>query len=210
MKSLKVVLGTMTWGRNAQTSKDDALKQIRILTKFGHSIALDTARMYQAGQTEQLIGEILSENPDLDVEIHTKATPDFGGLGANSIKAQMEGSLHDLKQSYINLYYLHLPDLSTALEESLEAISELHQQQKFKRFGICNYPSWEVVRINWLCEKYGFIRPTVYQGPYNMIARAIEPELLPAVRSMEMSFYAYNPLAGGLLSGKYASAKDVD
>ena len=75
--------------------------------------------------------------------------------------------------------------------------------KKFKYFGLSNYPAWEVVYIWSYCKSRGWVLPSVYQGMYNPITREVERELIPALRKLGMSFYAYNPLCGGLLTGKH-------
>ena len=78
-----------------------------------------------------------------------------------------------------------------------------------KELGLSNYPAWQVVDIWNKCEHYGCPRPTVYQGMYNALCRNVEPELFPAIRSLGMRFYAFNPLAGGMLTGKHHKFEDT-
>lgn len=77
---------------------------------------------------------------------------------------------------------------------------------KFARFGLSNYPAWRVAEIHSLCKHRGWVLPTVYQGMYNPVTRAVEAELFPCLRALGIAFYAYNPLAGGLLTGRYQYA----
>lgn len=83
----------------------------------------------------------------------------------------------------------------------------MHQAGIFRRFGLSNYPAWQVVQIHSLCQQLGFITPSVYQGLYNAFSRTVEYELLPALRSLGMAFYVYSPLAGGLLAGSTSVAR---
>ena len=103
------------------------------------------------------------------------------------------------------MLYLHAPDLDTPVVDTLRACNELHEQGKIKTFGLSNYAAWQVAEIAELCRKHGWLPPTVYQGLYNALTRGVEPELFPCLRNYGIRFYAYNPLAAGLLSGKYQS-----
>jgi aflatoxin B1 aldehyde reductase len=83
--------------------------------------------------------------------------------------------------------------------------ADLHAEGKFKQLGLSNYPAWQVVEIWHLCEKRGWPTPTVYQGMYNGLTRSVESELFPALRELKMRFYVFNPLAGGMLTGKHTN-----
>jgi len=95
------------------------------------------------------------------------------------------------------------------IDDTLSAIAELHRAGKFKEFALSNFPAWKVVDIYHRCRARGMVVPTVYQGMYNIITRDMERELLPAVRELGMRLYMYNPLAGGLLSGRYTKVEDL-
>jgi len=90
----------------------------------------------------------------------------------------------------------------------LKTINELHKEGKVKELGLSNYSSWQVVDIVRICQQNNYILPTVYQGMYNAITRDVERELFPALRKFKIRFYAFNPLAGGLLSGKYHNMEE--
>ena len=93
-------------------------------------------------------------------------------------------------------------DRGTPFVETLRAISELHKAGKFVRFGISNFTAYEVAEIVLTCRQHGWVRPTVFQAMYNAITRSIEAELIPACRRYGLDIVVYNPLAGGLFSGK--------
>ncbi|XP_072465206.1 aflatoxin B1 aldehyde reductase member 3-like isoform X1 [Notamacropus eugenii] len=138
------------------------------------------------------------------MKIATKANPLEGKtLKASSVRSQLEESLKRLQCPRVDLFYLHLPDRDTPLEETLQACNELHKEGKFVELGLSNYTCWEVAEICTLCKKNGWVVPTVYQGMYNAITRQVEKELLPCLRHFGMRFYVFNALAGGLLTGKY-------
>uniref|UniRef100_A0A8C8TJ92 Aldo-keto reductase family 7, member A5 (aflatoxin aldehyde reductase) n=1 Tax=Peromyscus maniculatus bairdii TaxID=230844 RepID=A0A8C8TJ92_PERMB len=121
----------------------------------------------------------------------------------DNIRFQLETSLKRLQCPRVDLFYLHMPDHNTPIEETLQTCHQLHQEGKFVELGLSNYASWEVAEICTLCKKNGWIMPTVYQGMYNATTRQVEKELLPCLRHFGLRFYAYNPLAGGLLTAKY-------
>lgn len=100
------------------------------------------------------------------------------------------------------ILYLHRPDRGTPFQETLEAMDKLHKAGKFRRLGISNFAAFEVAEVVLTCEHMGWVRPTVYQGMYNIITRHLEPELLVACRRYGLEVVVYNPIAGGLFSGK--------
>ena len=160
---------------------------------------LDTARVYNSGKSEEDLGSV--PEAQRDFAIATKA-PGFspGSLAFQKIIDNCNASLTALKQQKLDLYYFHGPDRKTPLEESLRAIDQLYREGKFARFGVSNYHVTEVEEMLSLCSKHGFVRPSVYQGGYNAIARAGEKELFPLLRQHNIAFYAYSPLAGGYFS----------
>ncbi|KAK1340426.1 hypothetical protein QTO34_018996 [Cnephaeus nilssonii] len=148
------------------------------------------------------------------VKIATKANPwDGKSLKPDSLRSQLETSLKRLQCSQVDLFYLHAPDHGTPVEETLRACHQLHQEVRVAPRApgggqVCGaWPlqlaAWEVAEICTLCKSNGWILPTVYQGMYNATTRQVETELFPCLRHFGLRFYAYNPLAGGLLTGKY-------
>lgn len=100
----------------------------------------------------------------------------------------------------IETFFLHSPDPATPLEETLEAVQELYQEGKFRRFGLSNFNVEELRRVHEICAARQYVLPTVFQGNYSAVARHVEEELFPVVRELNMSFWAYSPLAGGFLA----------
>jgi aflatoxin B1 aldehyde reductase len=107
------------------------------------------------------------------------------------------------------MWYLHAPDRSVPYEVTFKAVNDLYKEGYFKRLGISNYAAWEVAEIVGICKANGYIQPTAYQGIYNAIHRSVEPELLPCLRKFGISFYEFNPLAGGFFTGRYNSIDDI-
>ncbi|KAK2549744.1 Aflatoxin B1 aldehyde reductase member 4 [Acropora cervicornis] len=168
----------------------------------------DTASMYASGKSEEIMGnnELLNIEPKVQpkVEIATKSFP-FAerGFKDHAVLDQMNGSLKRLKKDCVDLFYLHSPDRSVPIEETLDDVNLLYKEGKFKQFGLSNYSAWEVAEIYYLCKMNGYPLPTVYQGKYNAVTRSAEGELFPCLRRLGISFYAYSPLAGGVLTGKH-------
>ncbi|XP_015268082.1 PREDICTED: aflatoxin B1 aldehyde reductase member 2 isoform X2 [Gekko japonicus] len=207
-RAVRSVLGTMEFGRRAGAEASGAM--LKAFLGRGHR-ELDTAHMYAGGESERILGALLAAEPPGAVKVATKANPwDGKTLKADSIHSQLETSLQRLQMKSVDLFYLHAPDHETPLEETLQACDKLHKEGKFKELGLSNYAAWEVAEICTLCKAHNWILPTVYQGMYNATTRQVELELLPCLRHFGIRFYAYNPLAGGLLTGKYKYAdKDL-
>ncbi|TFY52778.1 hypothetical protein EVG20_g10406 [Dentipellis fragilis] len=124
------------------------------------------------------------------------------------MRRHLDDSLKALNTDTLEMWYLHGPDRSTPYEVTLKAVNEFYEEGKFKRFGISNYMSWEVAEMVQICRANGYIQPTVHQGIYNAIHRAVEPELFPCLRKYGISFYEFNPLGGGFFTGRYHSLND--
>lgn len=168
---------------------------------------IDTARVYAQGSSEEYLGELDWQGRGLAVD--TKLYPNIAdGTGkmthsAKDLRTYLEESLKALKTDNIDLWYLHGPDRNTPYEETFRTCNELHKEGKFNRLGLSNYMAWEVAYISDMCISNGWIRPTVYQGVYNAIHRTVEMELFPCLRHYGIIFYAFSPLAGSQLTGRY-------
>jgi len=206
MAKIKLILGTMTFGPQVDTEGSRAMVQ-RFLEAGHHEV--DTAHVYNEGKTETIIGSILTESAGDSLYLATKAHPRITGrLDGAAVAMQLDESLRRLGRDSVDLLYFHMPDPHTPIEEALEECANLHEQGKFTELGLSNFPAWMVVDIWHLCKERGWPRPSVYQGLYNGLSRKVESELFPALRKLGMRFYAFNPLAGGMLSGKHTSYKD--
>ena len=113
-----------------------------------------------------------------------------------------------MKLERVDTVYLHFPDPATPVTEVLSAMNDLFQEGKYRELGLSNYPAWMVADICHICEKMGWIRPSVYEGIYNPLTRKAEIELNDCLNYYNMRFYAYTPLCGGLLTGKYERYED--
>ena len=198
----KIILGALEMGR--RLNKEESMEITKSFLKRHKEI--DVAFMYQGGTSETWLGDMVKSGiiTIYNSSISSKAYPKHEfGLSAKGIRAQLTTSLKRLNLSSIDILYLHWPDYNTDIKETLQEINTLYTEGKFKRFGLSNYSSWEVADIVHICKQNGWILPTAYQGMYNAVTRMVEDELFPCLRKFGISFYAYNPLAGGLLSGKH-------
>lgn len=158
---------------------------------------LDTARIYGKGTSESFLGEVDASSKFV---ISTKApghTP--GSLEYEKVIANCNASLAALKVDKVDIFYIHGPDRQTPLEEQCRAFNDLYKQGKFKRFGVSSLSDAEVQQAYDICEKNGWVKPTVYQGGYNIFGRGGEKTLFPLLRKLGMAFYAFGPQASGLL-----------
>ena len=200
MNKINLILGTMQFGE--RLFGKDAQDMIETFGGYGFS-ELDTAYVYNDGESERLIGSAL-ENLKGPFSIATKVNPRITGkLDTDAVLSQFSESLRRMKLHHVDILYLHFPDPSTPVESALEACAMLHEEGKFRELGLSNFPAWLVSEVYNTCKHRGWMLPTVYQGLYNPLSRHAERELDKALDYYGIRFYAYNPLAGGLLTNKY-------
>ena len=201
----KIVLGAMEHGR--RLSETDAKKVTLDFLQNG-SDEIDTAYVYVGGQSEKILGRmqkdiLIPNNALIATKIFPTPKGSVHGFSAKGILHQFNESLRRLQTECVDILYLHFPDPQNSLLETLKVINDLYLDKKFKRFGLSNFSSWQVTEIVYLCQKYNYIKPTIYQGMYNAITRDIERELIHCLKRFNIKFYAYNIIAGGILSGKH-------
>lgn len=205
-KPVNLILGTMTFGESVFSP--DVGEFVNSFLDAGYD-ELDTAYVYNEGNCERLLGEVL---PGLDrpFKIATKVNPRISGkLDADAAYKQVEESLVRLKLKSVDTVYLHFPDPATPVESVLGAMADLHDQGKYKELGLSNFPAWMVADVWHICDKHGWIKPTVFEGVYNPLTRRAETELNACLDAFGMRFYAYNPMCGGLLTGRYGAFTDA-
>lgn len=201
----RLCLGTMTFGQ--KISEEEACRAVSYAWEQGINF-FDTADIYppgSGGTSEEILGKAIRPFRNRAV-IATKAGGPMGkdandsGLGRKHLIQAVEDSLRRLNREYIDLYYLHFPDESVQTEEIMDTMEIMIRQGKILHYGVSNFPAWKVCEMKCRAERYA---PTVYEGVYNLINRGVEDELLPFLKKYKMSMTVYNPLAGGLLTGKY-------
>lgn len=191
-----------------QVSEEDSLKMVKQFLTSGNN-ELDAAYVYNNGDTEVILGSVISNLNTKDFSIATKIHPRITGkLDGEAVNFQFSESLKRLGTDKVDILYFHFPDAVTPVEDALKSMNTLYEEGKFKEFGLSNFPAWMVVDIWHKCKNNGWLCPSVYQGRYNALSRNVEPELIPALRQLNMRFYAYNPLAGGMLTGKHMNLEE--
>lgn len=206
MKKVNLILGTMTFGESVFSP--DVKEFINTYLDAGYN-ELDTAYVYNEGNCERLLGEALNEI-DRPYTIATKVNPRISGkLDGEAAYKQVNESLARLGRDCVDIVYLHFPDPATPVISVLEACADLHEQGKFKELGLSNFPAWMVADVWHICDKHGWVKPTIYQGIYNPLTRKAETELNACLDHYGMRFYAFNPMAGGLLTGRYGKFEDA-
>ena len=203
---MKLILGTMTLGESVFRPDVDAF--INAFLDAGYD-EIDTAYVYNEGNCEKLLGEVL---PELNrpFKVCTKVNPRITGkLDAEAAYKQLSESLERMKLSSVDTVFLHFPDPVTPVESVLSAMADLHERGKFKELGLSNYPAWMVADVWHVCKKHGWVLPTVYEGVYNPLTRGAEVELNDCLNAYGLRFYAYNPTMGGMLTGKYKSVDEA-
>jgi aryl-alcohol dehydrogenase-like predicted oxidoreductase len=199
----RACLGTMTFG--AQTDATAAARMVHMCLDRNITF-FDTANVYNAGESERLLAQALGNSRKeiiLASKVGLKAGEHPAGLTKELILTAVEATLRRLNTDYLDLYYLHVPDWQTPIEESLAAMDLMVRDGKVRYVGSSNYPSWQACSMLSGAEKQGYQPLRIAQQMYNLIARRLEDEFLPFAREFGVSTVVYNPLAGGLLTGKH-------
>jgi aryl-alcohol dehydrogenase-like predicted oxidoreductase len=201
----RLVLGTMTFGDTVDA--ETATRMLDVALDAGIT-GVDTANAYTNGASESMLAQLLRGRRDR-VVLATKAGmphADAGGnplLSRKALRSCVEGSLTRLGGERIDLFYLHQPDRETPLAETLQTVAELVGEGKIGALGTSNYAAWQIAEINHVAESVGAPRPVVAQQLYNLLARRIEEEYADFARSAGVLTMVYNPLGGGLLTGRH-------
>jgi aryl-alcohol dehydrogenase-like predicted oxidoreductase len=200
----RICFGTMTFG----SQMDEAAAHHTLDFCVDHGINfIDTANVYNRGESEKITGRWLARNRQ-KVVLATKVRGKMGdgadeqGLSKAAIVKAIDASLERLQTDHVDLYYLHQPDYSVEIFETLEAMETLVKAGKVRFPASSNYSSWQVAEMLCIANKYGFTPATVTQPMYNLLARGIEQEYLPMTQRFGVATCVYNPLAGGMLTGK--------
>lgn len=210
----ELALGAMTfgeeWGWGA--AKDEARKIYDAYREAGGNF-VDTANLYTNGASEEFLGEFLQGHRD-EVVLATKYTnaiagkdPNAGGNHRKNMMRAVEASLKRLKTGYIDLYWLHIWDQLTPVEEVMRSFDDLVRQGKVLYTGVSDAPAWWVAQANTLAWLRGWSPFVGLQIEYSLIERTVERELIPMAKAFKLGLVAWSPLAGGILTGKYDAAQ---
>ncbi|MGW5682351.1 aldo/keto reductase [Nonomuraea sp. NPDC003754] len=207
----ELFLGAMTFGEQGGVGApvEECRKMLDIYAEAGGNV-LDTAINYRGGASEEILGELLDGRRDSFV-LASKYTvsrdgadPNAAGNHRKNLTASLETSLRRLRTDYLDIYWVHLWDRHTPVEETMRALDDAVRAGKVLYVGISDAPAWIVSRANTLAEWRGWTPFAGLQVPYSLLNRDIERELLPMAEAYGMTVAAWSPLAGGVLSGKFA------
>jgi aryl-alcohol dehydrogenase-like predicted oxidoreductase len=210
----ELCLGTMTfgedWGWGAP--KDTSRQIFDTFVEAGGNF-IDTANLYTNGSSEKIVGELIAPDRDRFV-VATKYSlasqwqgdnnPNGGGNHRKNMIRSLEGSLKRLNTDYVDLLWLHAWDFATPVEEVMRAFDDLVRQGKVMYIGISDTPAWIVSQANTLAQSNGWAQFIALQIEYSLIERTPERDLIPMANAFDLAVTPWSPLAGGVLSGKYA------
>jgi aryl-alcohol dehydrogenase-like predicted oxidoreductase len=213
----EAALGTMTfgeeWGWGA--AKDDALKVYDTYREAGGNF-IDTANVYTNGSSERFVGDFIKDHRQ-SIVLATKYSnampgndPNAAGNQRKSMIQAVDASLSRLLTDYIDLYWVHIWDQITPVEEVMRGLDDLVRQGKILYAGISDAPAWWIAQANTLAELRGWPRFVGLQIEYSLIQRTVERELVPMAKALDLGVLAWSPLANGVLTGKYHSKDNAE
>lgn len=201
----RIVFGAMTFG--AQVDEAEAHQMVGRAREAGVTM-FDTSNNYNGGRSEEILGRTVASFRD-EIQLTTKVgstvdqDDELKGLRKKAIIRSLEGSLERLGTDHIDVYYFHRPDYTTPIEESLEAVDELVRAGKVRYVAQSNFAAWQIAKALGLAAQHGWPELRIAQQQYNLVSRRVEDEYVDAAQELGLSTIVYNPLAGGLLTGKH-------
>src|SRR5947199_3681430 len=213
VKVSPLCLGAMMFGAWGNPDHDESIRIIHAALDAGINF-IDTADVYSAGESEEIVGKALKGRRD-DVILATKVHGPMGedpnefGNTRRWIVREVENSLRRLGTDWIDLYQIHRPEDDTDIDETLGALTDLVQQGKVRYIGSSTFLASQIVEAQWVAERRGRERFVCEQPPYSILVRGIENDVLPTCRRYGMGVIPWSPLAGGWLSGRYRLGSDV-
>ena len=206
VKVSPVCLGTMMFG--GQTNETDSIQIIHKAYDQGINF-IDTADMYNAGESERIVGRAINDRRDRIV-LATKGRQKMGdgpnqqGGSRLHLMQALDASLKRLGTDYVDIYYYHAPDLSTPVDETLRALDDMVRSGRVHYIACSNFRAWRICESLWTSDRLNLNRYVCIQPLYNIVNRDIEVEILPLCQKYGLGVVSYSPLARGILSGKYA------
>ena len=213
VKVSTLALGTMNFGKIGNTTQDQVTAIIDGALEGGINL-LDTADMYSAGQSEELVGKAIAGRRD-DIVLATKANMPMGdernhqGSSRRWLVTALEDSLRRLGVDHVDLYQIHRWDPATSDEETLSALTDLQRAGKIRYFGSSTFPAYRIVQAQWAARQHGLGRYVTEQPSYSILQRGIETHVLPVTNEYGMGVLAWSPLASGWLSGAVREGREV-
>jgi aryl-alcohol dehydrogenase-like predicted oxidoreductase len=200
-------LGAMMFGDWGNDDVDECVRIVHRALDGGINF-VDTADVYSAGRSEEIVGKALKGRRD-DVVLATKVHGEMGpgpnerGNSRVWIVREVENSLRRLDTDRIDLYQIHRPEGETDVEETLGALTDLQRQGKIGYFGSSTFPAWQMVEAQWVAERRGLSRFRTEQPPYSILVRHAELDVLPVAQRYGMGVLVWSPLCRGWLTGRY-------
>ncbi|MFL6075296.1 MAG: aldo/keto reductase [Mycobacteriales bacterium] len=209
----ELCLGAMVFGDRRGPWGATAEDSAAILEKFGEAGGnfVDTANYYAGGESERILGELTAADRDHWVlatkySLNTSAgDPNAGGSHRKSMVRALESSLRRLRTDYVDVYWVHILDAFTPIEEVVRALDDVVRAGKVLYVGISDTPAWTVARAVTLADLRGWTRFAGLQVPYSLVERSVERELLPMAQALDLTVTAWSPLGDGLLTGRYGT-----
>ena len=205
----KLCLGSMYFG--GVTEQGEATQLVAAALEAGISF-YDSSNMYNAGRAESTLGAALHElKARKRIVLATKVFypmgegPNERGGGRRHILQELDNQLGRLQTDWIDLYDLHRADFDTPLEETVEVMDSLVRSGKIRYWGVSTVPAWRTAETWWRAERRGWVHPIAEQSPYNLLDRRLENERVRFLSTYNLGLMTWSSLAGGLLSGKYAT-----
>jgi aryl-alcohol dehydrogenase-like predicted oxidoreductase len=213
VKVSPLCLGAMMFGAWGNTDHDESVRIIQTALDAGINF-VDTADVYSAGESEEIVAKALAGRRD-EIVLATKAhaamgkDPNMAGNSRRWIVQECENSLRRLGTDHIDLYQIHRPDPSCDIDDTLGALSDLVHAGKVRYLGSSTFPASEIVEAQWTAERRNRERFVCEQPPYSILVRGIEADVLPTCERHGMGVIPWSPLAGGWLSGKWRKGAEV-
>lgn len=201
-------LGTLTFGGEAD--EQSCSEMFQLARQAGINF-FDTADVYNSGRSEEILGKLISDCRD-EIVLSSKVffpitkNPTSGGHSRRHIMLAVESSLKRLRTNHLDLYFLHIFDPRTAMEETLSALDDLVRQGKVLYPAVSNWAAWQIAKALGISDREGLARFACIQPLYNLVKRQAEVEILPLAQAEQLGVITYNSIGGGLLTGKYGTS----
>ncbi|MEA2309334.1 MAG: hypothetical protein QOI65_1620, partial [Thermoleophilaceae bacterium] len=207
VKVSPLCLGAMMFGAWGERDHDESVRIIHAALDGGINF-VDTADVYSAGESEEIVGKALKgrrDNVVLATKVHGKMGEDPNQFGNSRrwIVREVENSLRRLQTDWIDLYQIHRPEADTDIDETLGALTDLVRAGKVRYIGSSTFPASQIVEAQWVARDRARERFVCEQPPYSILVRGVEFDVLPTCRRYGMGVIPWSPLAGGWLSGRY-------
>ncbi|KUN38487.1 aldo/keto reductase [Streptomyces longwoodensis] len=208
-----LALGAMNFGRIGRTTQEEATALVDAALEAGINL-IDTADMYGAGESEEMVGKALAGRRD-DVVLATKAgmpmgdDPNHRGSSRRWLVRALDDSLRRLGVDHVDLYQIHRWDPATGDEETLSALTDLQRAGKIRAFGSSTFPAHRIVQAQWAAREHHLGRYVTEQPSYSVLQRGVEAHVLPVAEEYGLGVLVWSPLASGWLSGAIRRGRDI-